>query len=33
MIKALDLTRKYEYPKSLLGGGPAQASNTNRPKR
>lgn len=33
MIKALDLTRKYEYQKSLLGGGPAQPSNTARPKR
>jgi biopolymer transport protein TolR len=30
MIHALDLTRKYEYDKSLLGGGPAQPSNTTR---
>lgn len=30
MIKALDLTRKYEYDKSLLGGGPAQPSTAKR---
>lgn len=30
MIRALDLTRKYEYDKSLLGGGPAQASTAKR---
>lgn len=33
MIKALDLSRKFHYDKSLLGGGPAQPSNTTRPKR
>jgi len=30
MIKALDLTREYQYDKSLLGGGPAQASTAKR---
>lgn len=30
MIHALDLTRKYNYEKSLLGGGPAQASTALR---
>ena len=30
MIHALDLTRKYHYEKSLLGGGPAQPSTTQR---
>lgn len=30
MIHALDLTRKHGYEKTLLGGGPAQASTTNR---
>ena len=30
MIHALDLTRKYGYQKSLLGGGPGQPSTTQR---
>jgi biopolymer transport protein ExbD len=30
MIHALDLTRKYHYEKSLLGGGPAQPSTVLR---
>jgi biopolymer transport protein ExbD len=30
MIHALDLTRKYMYEKSLLGGGPPQASTAQR---
>lgn len=30
MIHALDLTRKYEYDKSLLGGGPPQPSTAVR---
>jgi len=30
MITALDLTRKYGYQKSLLGGGPGQPSTAQR---